>query len=132
GEDCALLRTTFVAETREEARRSAEPAIDRLYGGYLGGIRARSIYAEPDEELPPRGPDEPWFDFLMERDHLPVGTPDSVGEALERLRDAVDLEHLLIFNGLPGIAAEDSQKSLRLFADQVMPKFAGDRWTVAR
>jgi alkanesulfonate monooxygenase SsuD/methylene tetrahydromethanopterin reductase-like flavin-dependent oxidoreductase (luciferase family) len=132
GEQCALLRTTFVAETMEEARRIAEPAIERLYGGYLGGIRARSIYADPGEELPPMQPGESWFDFLMEREQLLVGTPDSVGETLERIRDAVDLEHLLIFNWLPGIEAEQSQASLRLFAEHVMPKFAGDPQTSAR
>jgi alkanesulfonate monooxygenase SsuD/methylene tetrahydromethanopterin reductase-like flavin-dependent oxidoreductase (luciferase family) len=131
GEDCALLRTCFVAETMEEARRIAGPAIEQLYGGYLGGIRARSIYAEPGETLAPAEPGDSWWDFLYERDHLFVGTPESVAEQLARVRDTAGLEHLLMFNWLPGVSAEQSSASLELFAEQVMPQFSADPEPVA-
>jgi alkanesulfonate monooxygenase SsuD/methylene tetrahydromethanopterin reductase-like flavin-dependent oxidoreductase (luciferase family) len=123
GEDCALLRTCFVAETFEEARAIAEPAIDRLYGGYLGGIRTREIYAEPGETLS-ASDDECWFDFLYARQHLLVGTPDMVAEQIEELRDVAGLENILLFMWLPGVTAEQSRASLELFAEQVMPRFA--------
>ncbi len=126
GEQCALLRTCFVAETMEEARRIAGPSIEQLYGGYLGGIRARDIYAEPGETLPPPEPGESWFDFLYARDHLFVGTPESVAEQLARVRDATGLEHLLVFNWLPGISAEHSLASAELLAEQVMPHFSAE------
>jgi alkanesulfonate monooxygenase SsuD/methylene tetrahydromethanopterin reductase-like flavin-dependent oxidoreductase (luciferase family) len=122
GEDCALMRTCFVAETFQQARALAEPAIDRLYGGYLGGIRSRSIYAEPGETLSSTQ-DEPWFDFLYERQHLLVGTPDMVSDQIADLRDTVGLEKLLTYMWLPGIAAEHSMSSLKLFASEVMPRF---------
>jgi alkanesulfonate monooxygenase SsuD/methylene tetrahydromethanopterin reductase-like flavin-dependent oxidoreductase (luciferase family) len=123
GEDCALLRTAFVADSFEEARRIAEPAIEQLYGGYLGGIRARDIYAEPGETLAPMEPGDTWFDFLYERDHLLVGTPESVSEQIERIREATGLEHLLMFNWLPGLSEEDSTASLERFSAEVMPRF---------
>jgi alkanesulfonate monooxygenase SsuD/methylene tetrahydromethanopterin reductase-like flavin-dependent oxidoreductase (luciferase family) len=132
GEDCALLRTCFVAETMEEARRIAQPAIEQLYGGYLGGIRARDIYAEPGETLPPPSPGDTGFDFLYARDHLFVGTPESVSEQLARVRDAVGLEHLILFSWLPGIAAEHTHASLELFAEQVRPRFSGDPLPLGR
>jgi alkanesulfonate monooxygenase SsuD/methylene tetrahydromethanopterin reductase-like flavin-dependent oxidoreductase (luciferase family) len=121
GEDCALLRTCYVAETFEEARAIAEPAIERLYNGYLGGIRTRTIYAEPGEENVPD--DQPWFDFLYDRKHLLVGTPETVSETIQELRDDVGLENVLVYNWLPGITREQSMASLELFAEQVMPRF---------
>jgi alkanesulfonate monooxygenase SsuD/methylene tetrahydromethanopterin reductase-like flavin-dependent oxidoreductase (luciferase family) len=124
GEDCGLLRTCFLADSFEEARAVAEPAIERLYGGYLGGIRTRTIYAEPGEDLAGTE-DQPWFDFLYERQHLLVGTPDMVAEQIEQLRENVGLENLLIYSWLPHLTPEQTMSSLKLFADEVMPRFTG-------
>jgi alkanesulfonate monooxygenase SsuD/methylene tetrahydromethanopterin reductase-like flavin-dependent oxidoreductase (luciferase family) len=129
GEDCALLRTCFVADTFEEARAAAEPGIETLYGGYLGGLRTRSIYAEPGEDVDALG-DQPWFDFLYERKHLLVGTPEMVAESIEEVRDSVGLENLLVYSWLPGITREQSMASLELFAEEVMPRFAETSTTV--
>jgi len=126
GEDCALLRTCYIAETMEEARRIAEPHVEAMYGGYLGGIRSRAIYAEPGETLPPAEPGESWFDFLYGRDHLFVGTPESVGEQIERVRESTGLEHLLLFNWLPGLSERDSVASLELLGSEVLPRFGAE------
>ncbi|MEA2376211.1 MAG: hypothetical protein QOD13_118 [Thermoleophilaceae bacterium] len=123
GEDCALLRTCYVADSFEEARAIAEPAIERLYGGYLGGIRARTIYAEPGEDLDDSA-DESWFDFLYARQHLLVGTPDQVSGQIAELRDGVGLENMLAYMWLPGLTAEQTMRSLQLFSEEVMPRFS--------
>lgn len=123
GEDCALLRTCFLADSFEEARAAAEPAVEAMYGGYLGGIRTRSIYAEPGEDLG-ESEDQPWFDFLYERQHLLVGTPDMVSTQIEELQEQVGLENLLIFSWLPTLTQEQTMSSLKLFAEEVMPRFA--------
>jgi alkanesulfonate monooxygenase SsuD/methylene tetrahydromethanopterin reductase-like flavin-dependent oxidoreductase (luciferase family) len=127
GEDCSLMRTCYVAETFAEARAIAEPAIERLYGGYLGGIRGRQIYAEPGETLGEAAADQSWFDFLYERQHLLVGTPETVGDQLAELQESVGLEHMLMYNWLPGLTAAQTRASLELFAEQVIPRFAGAR-----
>jgi alkanesulfonate monooxygenase SsuD/methylene tetrahydromethanopterin reductase-like flavin-dependent oxidoreductase (luciferase family) len=125
GEDCSLMRTSYVAETFAEARAIAEPAIERLYAGYLGGIRGRQIYAEPGEVLDEAAAGQSWFDFLYERQHLLVGTPDMVADQIAELRDTVGLEHMLMYNWLPGLTADQTKASLELFAEQVMPRFSG-------
>lgn len=120
GEDCALMRTTFLAETEEEARRIAEPALDRLCS-YVGGVRARSIYIDPGETLTDEDNQQSWFDFLMERDHLLIGTPESVAEKIDHLRREYNLEYLLTFMALPGLRQEHVMRSIELFAERVMP-----------
>jgi alkanesulfonate monooxygenase SsuD/methylene tetrahydromethanopterin reductase-like flavin-dependent oxidoreductase (luciferase family) len=125
GEDCSLMRTSYVAETFAEARAIAEPAIERLYAGYLGGIRGRQIYAEPGETLGEAAEDQSWFDFLFDRQHLLVGTPEMVGDQIAELQESVGLEHMLMYNWLPGLTGDQTRASLELFAEQVIPRFAG-------
>lgn len=121
GERCGLLRTCFVAETMEEARAITESAIEFLYGNYIGGYRGRSIYAEPGETLSDEDESAGWFDFLWERDHLLIGTPEMVAEKICRLTEATGMEDLLTLMWLPGVAHEQIMRSIQLFGDEVMP-----------
>lgn len=124
GEDCAVLRACYVAETREEARRIAEPAVERLYRDYIGGLRSREIYAEPGEVLSDEDLAKPWFDFLHERGHLFIGTPDDVSEQIESVRNDVGLENLLTMMWLPELKQPEIERSLTLFGKHVLPAFA--------
>ena len=120
GEDCALMRNTFVAETMEEARRIAGPALNTLCA-YIGGVRARSIYLDPDEPHTDEAKGQSWFDFLMDREHLLIGDPQFVAEKILRLKRDYNLEYLLTFMGLPGMDHQDVMRSIQLFAERVMP-----------
>ena len=103
GEDCALLRTTFVAETMEEARRIAEGPLNQLCK-YVGGVRARSIYLDPGEELTDEDNAKPWFDFLMDKDHILIGDPEFVAEKIRGIGREYQLESLLTLMAMPGLA----------------------------
>ena len=120
GEDCALLRTTFVAETMEEARRIAEGPLNQLCK-YVGGVRARSIYLDPGEELTDEDNAKPWFDFLMDKDHILIGDPEFVAEKIRGIGREYQLESLLTLMAMPGLAHSDVMRSIELFAEKVMP-----------
>jgi alkanesulfonate monooxygenase SsuD/methylene tetrahydromethanopterin reductase-like flavin-dependent oxidoreductase (luciferase family) len=134
GESCGLMRTCFVGETDEEARRLAEPAVDLIYRDYLGGggRRSRNIYAEPGETIPESDLAKPWFDFLADRGHLLMGSPETVADGINEIEAEYGLETLLVWNWLPGIAHEDTMRSLRLFVDEVMPRVTSHAPPVAK
>jgi alkanesulfonate monooxygenase SsuD/methylene tetrahydromethanopterin reductase-like flavin-dependent oxidoreductase (luciferase family) len=121
GEQCGLMRTCFVAERMDEARRIAEPAVEMLYRDYLGGLRGRDIYAEPGETLSDAELAKPWFDFLDDRDHLLVGTPEYVAEKIAKQHELAGFDLLLAFIWLPGLDYSDVLRSTELFAEEVMP-----------
>jgi alkanesulfonate monooxygenase SsuD/methylene tetrahydromethanopterin reductase-like flavin-dependent oxidoreductase (luciferase family) len=124
GERCALMRVCYVAQTSQQARAIAEPAIERLFRDYIGGLRTRAIYAEPGEEIREVELARPWYDFLDDRGHLLVGTPDEVAKGIQELRDQVGLERLVIYSWLPGLGQADILSSLGLFGQEVLPAFA--------
>lgn len=123
GENCAVLRTCVIAPTRSQAREIAEPAVESMYRDYLGGLRGRSIYADPGEQLSDSENGQSWFDFLDDRGHLMVGTPDDVCEQIADLRDTCGLDRILLFMSLPGITHSDTMSSIQLFGEKVLPKF---------
>ena len=52
-----------------------------------------------------------------------IGTPDDVGSELERFTTEVRTTHLVLAMHLPGIDPTKSQRSMQLFAKEVMPQF---------
>jgi alkanesulfonate monooxygenase SsuD/methylene tetrahydromethanopterin reductase-like flavin-dependent oxidoreductase (luciferase family) len=53
-----------------------------------------------------------------------VGTPDAVGEEIQRLKDALDVEYIM-FVMYGGITEQKRMlESIRLFGEKVIPKFA--------
>ena len=129
GEDCALLRTTFVAETMEEARRIAEGPLNAL-AQYTSGARPRSIYLEPGEELTDEDKVKPWFDFLMEKGHLFIGDPEFVAGKIRELDEEYQLDSLLTLMAMPGLDHRHVMRSIELFAERVIPLVEAPRQAV--
>ena len=120
GERTALLRPCFVAPTMEQARARTAVAVARMAGAMTGGPRGRAAFAT--------GPDDvddttDAFDYLLARDHLLIGTPDSVGEQVERLRDEFGVRHLLCWTPFYGVEHADALGSIEVFASEVAPRF---------
>lgn len=120
GENFGLLRPCLVAETEEAARAAMEPAVN-LIGEIIGGIRGKRVFADDGEPIPEED-DGSWFDFLLERDHLLIGTPESVAERMLRLRDQHGIEHFLCWTYMYGVQHADVIKSLELFGEHVLPE----------
>jgi alkanesulfonate monooxygenase SsuD/methylene tetrahydromethanopterin reductase-like flavin-dependent oxidoreductase (luciferase family) len=123
GQDCGLLRAVFVADTMEEARRIVEEPISFYYGSYVAGHRGRKLFVEPGEDVE-KASEADWFDFLFERDHILVGTPEVVAEKIVRLRATTRTEHLMTLMTIPGIEHEAVMRSIELFGSEVMPLVA--------
>ena len=122
GEDQAVMRSTYVASSMEEARRDAEEGIMSSFI-YNDPFRARQVFTNPGEVL---GQDVKLdWDFLEPRTLL-VGSPENVVEKIQELREVCHLDYLLIEFSHMGIPLSKSLTNLETFATKVMPRFAGD------
>ena len=113
-----IARYVYVAETDAKARAESEPVILRhqshfassLTSGYLGTVASPGAKGRDYETL--------------SRDIILHGSPATVIEKLERLRDMTGLESLMIHYP-PWYGEKKAMASLELFAREVMPKFRG-------
>ena len=121
GEGQAVMRSTYVASSMEEARRDAEAAIMSSFT-YNDPFRGRQVFTNPGEELDP-GTKLDW-DFLEPRTLL-VGSPDHVVEKVQELRETCNLQYLMVEFTHPGMPLEKTLRNLERFATYVMPKFTG-------
>ena len=120
GEGQAVMRSTYVASSMEEARRDAEAAIMSSFT-YNDPFRGRQVFTNPGEELDPDTKLD--WDFLEPRTLL-VGSPDHVVEKVQELRETCSLEYLMVEFTHPGMPLEKTLRNLERFATHVMPKFA--------
>ncbi|MEE8504585.1 MAG: hypothetical protein V3S40_00015, partial [Kiloniellales bacterium] len=125
GEGVSLVRDMFVAETMEEAERLAGEGI-LTYLRWVCHWRGLGNHMDPGEELPetPGKLDLLSYDFLHPRNLL-FGTPDYVAGKIEELRDELNLQHLQVWSSFPGVPHEAVMRSIKLFTEKVMPRFAG-------
>jgi alkanesulfonate monooxygenase SsuD/methylene tetrahydromethanopterin reductase-like flavin-dependent oxidoreductase (luciferase family) len=131
GRRTSIMRDTFVAETAQEARDMAE----RYVMQYLNwsNWRGPKIYLGPGEVLPPDQEKELvkglTYDFVKDRSLL-FGTPEHVADQIEELREVLNLEQLLINSSWSGIPHDLTMRSMRLFAEKVMPRLRTSGETV--
>ena len=122
GEDQAVMRSTYVASSMEEARRDAEEGIMSSFI-FNDPFRGRQVFTNPGEELAPDVKLD--WDFLEPRTLL-VGSPENVVERIQELREVCNLGYLLVEFTHMGIPLIKTLKNLETFATKVMPRFAGD------
>ncbi len=120
GEDQAVMRSTYVASSMEEARRDAEEGSMSSFV-FNDPFRGRQVFTNPDEVLDP-GVDLDW-DFLEPRTLL-VGSPEQVVEKVRELQEVCNLDYLLVEFSHMGMPLRKSLKNLENFATSVMPHFA--------
>ncbi len=120
GEDQAVMRSTYVASSMEEARRDAEAAIMSAFI-FNDPFRGRQVFTNPDEELDPDVRLD--WDFLEPRTLL-VGSPDNVAEKIHELREVCNLDYLLVEFAHSGLSQRQILRNLENFATKVMPRFA--------
>ena len=121
GEDQAVMRSTYVASSMEEARRDAEEGIMSSFV-FNDPFRGRQVFTNPDEVLDP-DVNLDW-DFLEPRTLL-VGSPENVVEKIQELQDVCHLDYLLVEFTHMGIPLSKTLRNLETFATKVMPRFAG-------
>ena len=119
GEDQAVMRSTYVASSMEEARRDAEEGIMSSFV-FNDPFRGRQVFTNPDEVLRPDVRLD--WDFLEPRTLL-VGSAENVVEKIQELREVCHLDHLLVEFSHMGIPVRKSLRNLENFATKVMPRF---------
>ncbi len=121
-EDQAVMRSTYVASSMEEARRDAEESIMSAFV-FNDPFRGRQVFTNPGEVL---GDDVQLdWDFLEPRSLL-VGSPEDVVGKIEELREVCHLDYLLVEFSHMGMPLAKSLRNLETFATRVMPRFVGD------
>jgi alkanesulfonate monooxygenase SsuD/methylene tetrahydromethanopterin reductase-like flavin-dependent oxidoreductase (luciferase family) len=122
GENIGLFRDCVVAATDEEAKALAAKANGYVWPEWFAPFGFNEALRRVGETGPLtiRGD----FNDLYERDFELVGSPDTVARKIERLQSELDCRYLLLwtYNGL--IPHEKLMRSIDLFANKVMPRFA--------
>ena len=121
GEDQAVMRSTYVAASMEEARREAEAGIMSAYI-FNDPFRGRQVFTNPGEELDAEVKLD--WDFLEPRTLL-VGSPDNVAEKIQELQEVCNLGYLLVEFAHAGIPLNKTLQNLENFGTKVMPRFTG-------
>ena len=119
GEDQAVMRSTYVASSMEEARRDAEQGIMSAFI-FNDPFRGRQVFTNPDEVLDDDVKLD--WDFLEPRTLL-VGSPENVIERVHELQEVCNLDYLLVEFTHMGIPLSKTLKNLETFATKVMPRF---------
>ena len=122
GEDQAVMRSTYVAPSMEEARRDAEQGIMSAFI-FNDPFRGRQVFTNPGEVLDPDVKLD--WDFLEPRTLL-VGSPENVVEKVQELQEVCYLDYLLVEFSHMGIPLRKSLRNLETFATKVMPRFTAD------
>jgi alkanesulfonate monooxygenase SsuD/methylene tetrahydromethanopterin reductase-like flavin-dependent oxidoreductase (luciferase family) len=126
-ERLAIMRPIFVAKTQAEAEAVMRPAINSMMQSgprrNADPINARKLFLASTEELDDADRKGDWFDFLVKRDHVHVGTPEYVTERLKRFQTELGCEHFVLHWAVPLVTYEQYKSSLTLFSEKVMPKF---------
>ena len=108
--EVGLIRETYVAATTEEAEAIVR---DPLMGKY----ESYSDWGQ-DDVIGGDDFDSPWDKLRHER--FLVGSPADVRADVERYRDAMDLDYLVIRTQFPGADFEDVHSSIELFGNEVI------------
>jgi alkanesulfonate monooxygenase SsuD/methylene tetrahydromethanopterin reductase-like flavin-dependent oxidoreductase (luciferase family) len=119
GKGIALVRDVYVAETMEQARQDAAEAVLNNYR-WICHWRGLGNLMDPGETV--KEGQELNYEFLHPRNLL-FGTPDYVAEKIQELKEELNLETLLLWVNHNGLPHEKMMKSLKLFTEEVMPRF---------
>jgi len=125
GEGVMLVRDMFCAESKAEAKRLGGPGIVD-YLRWVCHWRGLDNHRHLGEELPKTENklDLLSVDFLDERNLL-FGTPDQISEKIEEMIAVLNLQYLVVWSDFPGTDHAAAMRSIKLFSEEVMPRFKG-------
>jgi len=120
---CAIgvTRQIVVADTDEEARRIAEPAVRHLHANltYLLRVHANSDFVK---RLNIPGTDN--FDKNVELGTVIAGTPETVIARIREQAGAMGINYLIAYLFFGCMTLPQALRSMHLFANEVMPEIA--------
>ena len=124
----AQLRAVYVAESREQAWDDVEPHLYYMMSSYDRRFKeaddlpwSDSVMSTPT--VPPVGELRHVKDLSFFQAPLIVGTPDDAIQEIERYSAETRVTHLVMWMQMAGLDPKKSQRSMELFAKEVMPHF---------
>jgi alkanesulfonate monooxygenase SsuD/methylene tetrahydromethanopterin reductase-like flavin-dependent oxidoreductase (luciferase family) len=121
GAAVGVQRHIFVADSDEEARRFAKPAMDQ-HLAHLNWLRTLHGSTEFTSRLNiPRGAN---FEECVADGTAIAGSPETVRAEIERQAAELGVNYLLTYLFLGTMTLADALRSLQLFSTEVMPKLA--------
>ena len=114
----ALCRNLAVGRTREDAMETARQG-SAFWTHWLGEFGFFEALRMKGQE----GPVPKTFEQMVDSGFQLVGTPDDVGEQIQRLKEELNVEYM-IFIMYGGITEHRRMlETIRLFGEEVIPKF---------
>jgi alkanesulfonate monooxygenase SsuD/methylene tetrahydromethanopterin reductase-like flavin-dependent oxidoreductase (luciferase family) len=122
------LRIAHIAETREQAWQNAAVHIHEILGTYLHKLSEAGVPAPPQgffgvDPLPPPGALAEAKDLHFYGAPMIVGTPEDAIRELERSAAVSSVTHQILWMQLGGMDPRLTEHSMRLFAQNVIPRF---------
>jgi alkanesulfonate monooxygenase SsuD/methylene tetrahydromethanopterin reductase-like flavin-dependent oxidoreductase (luciferase family) len=118
GEDCGLLRPSFVSHSADRVREILEPSCDNLASS-MGALRGMSLFS--DEGDADKRDGESWFDFLMDRSQLIAGTPREVIDRFQMFRERYGIEHFICWLNPYGVPHQEVLNAIKIYRDEIIP-----------
>ena len=120
-EDRPIFRETLVLDTTAEAERHAAPGTNGLFGiyGRKSAEGERALHTDDGKLVT----DPVMVDFHAMASRYIVGDPQLAKERIRELKQELDPTEIVLRMQMPGLPSELLERSLRLFAEQVMPEF---------
>jgi alkanesulfonate monooxygenase SsuD/methylene tetrahydromethanopterin reductase-like flavin-dependent oxidoreductase (luciferase family) len=109
-----LYREALIAEDTETAIRNAAPHLTEKYDKYVDWGQSEAMGDSGDLLKE--------FEDLLE-DRFILGTPEQAREEIQRYRDELGIDHLVLRMYWPDMPEEHCVKSIRLFGEEVIPHF---------
>lgn len=118
GGGVALCRNVAVGRTHEDAMETARQG-SAFWTHWLGEFGFFEALRMPGQE----GPVPKTFEQLIDSGFQLVGTPDEVGEQVQKLKDELNVEYI-VFIMYGGITEHARMlESIQLFGEEVIPRF---------
>ena len=109
----AAWREVFVAESKQQAIDIIRPQVDWLY-------KDRASLGH-SQELPEADRIDVSFEQVLEGRFI-IGSPEECIDEIHKYKD-LGVEELILRSQWPGMESEVTDRSLRIFAEKVMPEF---------
>ena len=116
-----VMRDVYVAETTAQAEAEAREHVVYIHREWYG---AWSQWRPLTTDQGKRVVDKSEVQFEEIRGRFIIGDPDSVSQEIERYRQKLGMDYLIVRMQFPGLAHDKALRSMRLFAKEVMPRFA--------
>ncbi len=117
----AQLRWVYVAPTYEQAWNEVQDHLHYMLSWYGRWVAEANDFRGADQfgQLPPAKELRNMTDKLIGRPI--IGSPEDVGRQIEEMTKKVRTTHLVMGMHLPGLDPAKSQRSMELFAQELMP-----------